>query len=140
MADASGIPPEVREYLESAPEAFLRCRLFHHNWDLTHELGTYFIEHEGQADETWRQELECARCGLPGVDYCEPWTCVRVGTRRILYPQVEGYLAEVPVAREHIRLFLAEKQMRHRKTPRSRNGRARNSLRPKPSRATAAAA
>ncbi|WP_156960464.1 hypothetical protein [Amycolatopsis taiwanensis] len=140
MPDTSGIPPEVREYLESAPETFLRCRLFHHNWDLTHQLGTYFIENEGQVDEKWRQELECARCGLPSVDYCEPWTCVRVGTRRILYPEVEGYLADVPVARDHIRLFLAEKQMGRRTTSRNRNGRRRKSVRPKPSRAAVAAA
>ncbi|WP_162788262.1 MULTISPECIES: hypothetical protein [Amycolatopsis] len=115
MTEASGIPPEVREYLESAPEAFLRCRLFHHNWDLTHQLGTYFIQNEGHPDEVWRQELECARCHLPGVDLCEPYTMSRIGARRILYPEVEGYLSPVPVAREHIRLFLAERHMGKRK-------------------------
>ena len=121
MTDASGIPPEVREYLEAAPEAFLRCRLFHHNWDLTHQLGTYFIENEGHPDEAWRQELVCARCGLPGVDICEPWTMARIGRRRILYPEVDGYLSPVPVSRAHIRKFLAEKQM-GRRAARKRSG------------------
>ncbi|WP_134045926.1 hypothetical protein [Amycolatopsis arida] len=125
MADASGIPPEVREYLESAPEAFLRCRLFHHNWDLTHPLGTYFVENEGRPDEVWRQELVCARCGLPGVDLCEPWTMARIGARRILYPEVEGYLAQVPVAREHIRQFLAERHMGKRMSTRRQRGQRR---------------
>lgn len=123
MADTSGIPPEVRAYLESAPEQFLRYRLFGHNWDLTHDLGTFFIDHEGQADETWRQELECARCRLPGVDFYEPWTCMRIGTRRILYPEVDDYLAPIPVSREHIRLFLAERQMGRRRVARRRKSR-----------------
>lgn len=111
MAD---IDPDVRAYLEEAPEEFLRCRLLTHNWDLTHPLGTYVIRNEGQPDEEWTTELTCARCGLPGVDFFEPWTCLRLGTRQIKYPQVDGYLAPVPVPKEAIRQFLAEKHMTRR--------------------------
>jgi hypothetical protein len=123
MSDVPEISPEVREWLESVPEEYLRCRLFHHNWDLTHELGTYFVDNEGQPDEVWRQELTCARCHVPGVDFHEPWTMTRVGTRRILYGEVEGYLAPVPVRREQIRMFLAEQQKGKRRIRRRSGGR-----------------
>lgn len=114
---------DVRAYLEAAPEAYLRCRLFTHNWEPTHALGTHVVENEGRRDEMWTTHLECQRCGLTAVDYRQPYSRERIRPRAIDYSTTPGYLsAGIRVSKEDILIFLEERNGRgsraRRRSPR----------------------
>jgi hypothetical protein len=107
MGALAEIDPSTRAYLSGATDSIIRCRLFGHAWDPTHD--GYIVEGRGR-DRVFTQTVECLRCKTKGVDRFEPGTLDRINTRS--YDYAEGYLLRERkggLSRREVRQWVAEK-------------------------------
>lgn len=97
----------AREYLNQASEVIIRCRLFGHAWDPTHD--GYIVDGRGR-ERVYTQTVRCLRCTTEGVDRFDPVTLDRINTRSYAY--ADGYLMrdhKGGLSRREVRQWIAAK-------------------------------
>jgi hypothetical protein len=102
---------DIDEYLRTAPETYKRCRAIGHVW---------IEQHEGwlrpTADEPWRIELKCERCGGDGRLIPDP--NVPGQFRRTSKLDPDYYIKGARLGRNDVRSYLLE-QAQHAVPPRT---------------------
>lgn len=113
MGALAEIDQSTRAYLSGATDSIIRCRLFGHAWDPTHD--GYIVDGRGR-DKVFTQTVKCLRCKTTGVDRFDPGTLDRIKSRS--YDYAEGYLLQQPkggMSRRLVRQWVAEQTTGNRR-------------------------